>query len=253
MEIKFLTQDALDFLKNNLEENLELYQFADSSWIEQQVGYDPFVLYKSEIDDFTLDPTAKEIENVKLLYLSMRGLTDSDATDERLWSGLSHGTFWSFMQNNLLQGLQLNPRLKFNKGLVLNRYFFNIAENGRKRSLYINNLAKLWWAGRLTYDKDDTTDPFKALTLFETAFSHKIINTFSSNFMANSEIRFAVFDTGLYLQNKGITIKGDTLIPLLKFLNQLGGSIILDVFSREELKEMLIKWTAEHIDEIVSR
>ena len=93
----------------------------------------------------------------------------------------------------------------------------------------------------------------KYLKLFESAFSHKLINTYSSNYMANKTIRFSVFEAGLYLMNKGIEIKGDTLVPLTTYLNELGGKVLLDLYSFEELKSVLIKFADDNIDEIISR
>ena len=125
--------------------------------------------------------------------------------------------------------------------------------NARKRSIYINNLSKLWWAGRLCYNSDNKDNPFQYLSLFETAFSHKLINTFSSNYMANRDIRFSVFDTAQYIQSKGIPIKGDTMVPLLTYLNELGGRVLLDMIPRQQLTEMLISYTDKHIEDIIKR
>ena len=123
----------------------------------------------------------------------------------------------------------------------------------KARSIYINTLAKMWLLGRLCYNKENQEDPFKYLELFETAFSHKLINTFSSNILGNPKIRFAYFDTGLYIKSLGIPIKGDTLVPLLMYLNELGGRIVLDILEREEIYEMLVNFAINNLDEIKSR
>jgi hypothetical protein len=71
--------------------------------------------------------------------------------------------------------------------------------------------------------------------------------------LGNPKIRFAYFDTGLYIKSLGIPIKGDTLVPLLMYLNELGGRIVLDILEREEIYEMLVNFAINNLDEIKSR
>jgi len=253
MDIHFISQNDLDFLKENVSYNLENYKNDNNDWIEKELGHNPFIIFKKPIEDFKLKPEGKEIENAKILYSAMKGISDSEATDERIWVGLSHRYCWDFMRKNLEFSIEKSPRIKFNKSTVLNRYFHNTAKESRKRSIYINNLSKLWWAGRLCYNENDPEEEFKYLKLFESAFSHKLINTFSSNYMANKTIRFSVFEAGLHLMNKGVEIKGDTLIPLTTYLNELGGKVLLDLYSFEELKNVLIKFADENLDKITDK
>jgi len=253
MDLHFMSYEPMLFLKTNLDQFTHHYKEDTKDWLLEELGHDPLIPYKKEFPEFTLDPYDKEIHNAKKLFTALKDLSLSDATEERLWVGLSHGIFWEYMQKNTAYTLSLNPRSTFDTGFIKNRYFLNTEKNTQKRSLYIHALSKLWWAGSLTYDQENKSNPFQALWLFENAFSHKLINTFSSNFMANKTIRFALFDAGLYLNTSGIPIKGDTLVPLLKHLNELGGSVILDLYSREELAAHLIDYAKAHIHEIKSR
>ncbi len=252
MIVHFMREENLTFLKNNVESHLEHYKNDDKEWIQNILPHDPLIPFKKEFEAFTLDPEAAEVDNAKILYSSMKNLSDSDATDERLWAGLSHGVLGDFMQSHIKKSMEDNSRSKWNSNLILNRYFYN-DKNGTKRSIYINSLSKLWWIGRLTYDSSREDNPYASLELFRTAFSHKLVNTFSSNFMANPSIRFALFDTALQLKEQGVEIKGDTMIPLLKHLNELGGSMVLDLFSREELRNKLDQFTVDHFNEILAR
>jgi hypothetical protein len=253
MAIEFIGHDNLFFLKKNIHENVNAYKKADNSWLSDKFGYHPLSKFKNEFEIVELDPEGDEVDNVKLLYNAMKNLTDSDATDERLWVGLTHGAYWEFMRDSTEQSLKENQRLRFDESLILNRYFFNTARNAWKRSMYINSLSKLWWTGRMCYDMKNINDPYASLELFRSAFSHKLVNTFSNNFIANPETRFALFDAGLHLQSQGIDIKGDTLVPLMKYLNEIGGSFVLDHFSRVELRDKLIRFAEENIEEIKSR
>lgn len=248
-----MNQNDLDTLKTNVDSNLEYYKLKDNSWIIDKLGHNPLVEYKHDVEKFSLDPNLDEVDNARILYSAMKNISDSEATDERLWAGLTHGLFWDFMHESILIDIEASTKTKLSERLVLNRYFLNIKENARKRSLSINSLSKLWWAGRLTYDKDNKNDPYESLNLFRSAFSHKMVNTFSSNYMANPDIRFAVFDVALELQQDGIEIKGDTMIPILVYLNELGGKMILDTFTRKEWRSELKKFSIENLENIKNR
>lgn len=251
--LHFLSGEDLLFLKSNVSSNLDLYKEEKNDWIVQEFLQSPFIPYKREFQEIILDPEKSEVDNARILFSALKDLSPSDATDERFWAGLAHGALWEYMRESSKKSLEDNPRLSLDETFVKNRYFFNLEKNGHKRSLYINGLSKLWWAGKMTYDDSNAKDPFRYLNLFETAFSHKLINTFSSSFMASETVRFALFECGLYLKEQGIPIKGDTLVPMMKHLNELGGSMILDVMEREELQEKLIDFAIENLDEVMAR
>lgn len=42
-------------------------------------------------------PESTDVENSKILYLALKDLDNSQASDERLWAGLAHGQLWEFM------------------------------------------------------------------------------------------------------------------------------------------------------------
>lgn len=253
MKFYILSNDALDSLKVNVEHNEEYYKNDSSKWIKEQLGYNPFIEFNKRVEEFSLKPEGKETENTKILYSAMKNLSDSEATEERLWAGLTHSICWDFMRDNLKYNMENNKRIKFDSKTILNRYYFNTKVNGWKRSMYINTLSKMWWLGRLCYDKENKQDPFCYLDLFETAFSHKIINMLSSNILGNDSIRFSYFEAGLYIRSLGIEIKGDTMVPLMMYLNELGGRIVLDILSRDEIYDLLVGYTNKNIDEIKSR
>lgn len=251
MLIHFMREDDLNFFKTNVANHLAYYAYKDNHWIQNILDHDPLIPFKKDIIPFTLDPEADDVDNAKILYGAMKELSDSDATDERIWAGLNHGILWEFMRKHVESSLDANTRLKWNENLISNRFFYT--NNGVKRSIYINTLSKMWWIGRLTYDKDLPENPYASMELFRTAFSHKLINTFSSNFMANPVIRFGLFDAALSLKSQGVEIKGDTMVPLLKHLNELGGTMVLDLFSRDEIRDKLMLFSKNHLRDIKNR
>lgn len=252
MKLYYLDNDDLNQLKGNVEPNLENYRLEDNKWIVEQLGEGAFKEFYKDAPDFELDPQGREIDNVRKLYTNLKNITPSEASEERLWAGLSHSVFWDFMRESLKYDIETNARNRFNESTILNRYFFNMKSNARKRSMYISTLSKLWWVGHLCYNEQNQEDSFEYLKLFETAFSHKVINTFSSNIMAKKNIRFAVFDSALSIMEKGAPIKADTMTPMIKHMNEQAGLVLLDSYNFEHLKDIMDQFVRNNIDLIMS-
>ena len=95
MKVHFLTENALEALRVNLKENLRHYADKNNDWIYSYFGDEsPFIEYKQEFPEFKLTVDAEEdmgkndVKNTITLYSAMKNLTDTQATDERLWSTL---------------------------------------------------------------------------------------------------------------------------------------------------------------------
>lgn len=155
----------------------------------------------------------------------MIGLTDIQASDERLWAGLTHGTFYNYMHYRW--GNKSNNSLSNTKS----RYFF---AQSKRRSLVTNSLSRLWWIGKYTYD-EQYENPFELLNYFKNDFSTKALYLFSSNFSSNDKIRKALLIVVNNLENNGIKISSKRFNDIIMYLNVLGGTFLLDYYSKEEL------------------
>ena len=245
MKVHFLTENALEALRTNLRGNLRHYADATNDWIYDYFGSDnPFVEYKQEFPDFQLtfntnDDFGKiDVNNTITLYSAMRSLTDTQATDERLWSGMCHSDFWGFLKERW----QIDSYHDLKETSVKTRYFF---AHNKKRSLVTNSLAKLWWIGRLTYD-EKRTDPFELTKYLATDYSTKSLVIFSNNYISNSTVAIGLFSALKHLEDDGYRIKGkigrEIYYEATKYLNVLGGTYILDYFTSEEIEEKVIKY-----------
>lgn len=58
---------------------------------------------QSELEEFSLvadeadDLGKQDVKNALVLYSAMKSLSDTQATDERLWAGLCNGDFWDYL------------------------------------------------------------------------------------------------------------------------------------------------------------
>lgn len=236
MKIYFLKEEALDTLKGNTKTNLKKYTNPTNEWIMDFFdGQDTFGEYKKEVNDFVLDmsyekPEDSDIENIKIIYSAMNMLTETDATDERLWSGLEHGMFWEYLRYRWSSDKKIPT-----ENDIRNRFFFS---QGKKRSLITNSLSKLWWIGKLTYD-ENRKNPFELTEYLKQDFATKSRVLFSSNYSNNPIIVRAIISSLIEFQNQGININREIFIETTKYMNVLGGTYILDYFDEEELSEKI--------------
>lgn len=104
MKLQFVSYDNIDIIKSNLKSWVDNFKQDSSDWLQDELGNALFSDTKfAEIPDFSLDmsadkPFLTEAENVKRIYGNLRFLSDSQASDERLWAGLCLGPFWDYVK-----------------------------------------------------------------------------------------------------------------------------------------------------------
>ena len=238
MKLYFLKQDALDTLRGNVKTNVRKYMSPTNEWVVDFFdGQSPFVEYKKEVEDFSLDmsferPEESDVANIKVLYSAMKGLTETDATDERLWSGLEHGQFWDYIRYRWSLDKSIPTEREINS-----RFFYG---QSKRRSLLVNTLSRLWWIGKLTYD-EKRSNPFELTEVLTNDFATRTLMLFSSNYSSNPMIVRAILAAMLDAQKNGKIISRDTFTGITKYLNVLGGTYILDYFDEDVLKGKIEK------------
>ena len=248
MVIHFLKEDCLTALKANIAGNLKHYSEPTNDWVYEFFdGENPFQEYKFQIDDFQFDTeigvdhdlSKQDVENVIRLYSAMKNLTDTQASDERLWAGLTHGDFWNYMYQ------RWNIRKTSGDPIILNqtRYFFRATYGGR-RALFINSLARLWWIGKLTYCRE-RKDPFELTRYMNEDFATKSLVLFSSNYTSSPNVVHGLFEALLTLEKEGFSYgkkSRDVYYQATRYLNIFGGTHILDYYSEEEIKNKALNY-----------
>ena len=246
MKIYFMKQKALDYMKANINTlYVNYYRNKTNQWIYDLFDYDPFEFF-IDIPDFKLASleTKKgelDLENCKILYKNLMGISESQASDERLWAGLCNGVFYGYLIKRWdYNNLELKDS-KNDASTVHSRFFFK----GKTRAgLFRNSLAKYWWVGQATYQKD-AINKFELLdALGPEDFSSKISDLFYSNtFASNLTILSGICKAWKMFSNRGIklTMK-EHFRPALQYLNALGGGILLDILSEDEIKAIFFDY-----------
>lgn len=240
MKLQFISYDSLDAIKANLSPWAENFKLDSSAWLEHEFDNNLFLNSKfGEIPDFTLDTTAEkpfftEAANAQKVYENLKFLSDSQASDERLWAGLCLGPFWKYVQ------YRWDICKKATPANILQHYFFGY---GPRRSLTRNAISRLWWIGRLTYD-ENRSDPYE-LTKLVCENSDYIMHILERNTSNSPMIIRSFFDAILDARNKGVNINTDSVGELAKYLNLLGGIYILDCLPPERIHDKILEKALE--------
>jgi hypothetical protein len=240
VKLQFVGYDTLDAIKANLPAWVDNFKLDSSAWLEVEMDNALFRDTKyGEIPDFSLDmsedkPFATEATNAQRVYEHLKFLSDSQASDERLWAGLCLGPFWKYVQ------YRWDICKKATPANILQHYFFAY---GARRSLTRNALSRLWWIGRLTYD-ENRKDPYE-LTKFVCENTDHIMHILERNTSNNPMIIRSFVGAILEGRKSGLNINTDTVGELAKYLNLLGGTYILDCLPEERIYNKILDKATE--------
>lgn len=228
--IKFISEDALLEIKNN---HTLLYDNVVSSkkqTLEEAFQNDIIIRDTSvHADEFQLDMSAEkpeltDLENVKRVYKNMSMLSESQASDERIWAAYTLSVFADYMRYRWYPDSET---------AMMNRYFFSYSP---KRSLFRNGIARLWWIGHLTYDPDRAGDKYE-LTEYICRRQDNINLLLDINFGNNPSIVRAVIQSLIDAEKSGMAIDREKTRKLSEYINTLGGVYLVDAFSYDMIYE----------------
>lgn len=236
MKIKYMTRNAINDLKTNFTTYKKYYQSSDIEWMKNYIEKNNALqTSKIECEDFNLnmdeDYAISDMKNIIILYSALKNLSISDAADERLWSGLAHGQLWEYVQYRRKEEIKSNDDMKIKAS-----YFYI---RGTKRSSHIHCIARLWWAGHLTYD-ENREDPFELTrVLCEKAFASNLMLFSSSNFTANKELTIGILSSLKKWRDSGHELKRQHFVEATKYLNSMGSMTILDFLDRNNVEKII--------------
>lgn len=245
MKLYFMKQDAVDFMKHNMD-RLYTHYFQDETneWMTKEYGSNPFSVFM-EVPDFELAQIDAmsigevDFENCKILYNNLRSISESQSSDERLWAGLCNGTFYDYMRRRYQYPTKQLKKKETDASAVISRFFFS---GGTRSGFFRNGLAKCWWVGRATYDKGNDNHFARLDVIGANDLTTKISDIFYSNtFSSNPVILAGICDALKYFRDHGQQLDEKIHVrAAMKYLNAVGGATLLDVLSREEICKIVM-------------
>lgn len=247
MKLYIMKQETLNSLKGNLHMLYpKYYTESNTKWITDIYGEDAFIEFK-EIPDFSLTDLNSELgkgeidlNNCKIVYEKLMFLSESQASDERLWAGLAHTTFYDYMRRRWGYGYGKKPKdSKKEAGELRTRFFYS---GGTRAGFYRNTLAKCWWVGRNTYDAS-SSKPFEKLDIIGSNDINSKITEFFFNFTFSSNpfVLEGIIDAIMYFREKDVVLSvREHIRPAMSYLNAVGGAVILDCLPKGEITNILV-------------
>ena len=159
MQLTFFTEEAYEELFYNIKANEEHYLDCED-WISERYPGRNFVRKSSVVvHDFSPHISTErsdaalsedDLINVRFLYEGFKNLTPVQASNKYMWTCLCHTE--PMCRAYIINRWMANPR----KETIRTRFFVD----NTKDSLFNNALSRLWWYGYLTYDSENTGNPW---------------------------------------------------------------------------------------------
>lgn len=238
MNIKFISHDGLEDFKSNFNTYSKYYLEKDKASINE-LFEDKLIEGKVEYTfpnlEFDSDYINSDLINCKKVYESLKHLSLSQASQENLWVGLMNSEFLDYGLYRLNQTIE---RAKDTNNI--NNLFSALTfKQGKRRGQVVQNLSRLWWMGRYTYD-ETKTDPYELTDYFaKESFSSRLLLLSSRHLMTKDHVRLGYLDglkeyeTKYELPNKRVF----TETPL-KALYIQSGYRVLDILDRSEITDI---------------
>lgn len=226
-ELKIFSSSYLSRLSNDLssEGALQLYD-VDEFVFEEIFAPGSTGIFLN--DNLKLDPD-DDLKSSMLLYDNL-SLNETQASDPRLWTFLTHVRFWDYMKKRW----PINSSLKNPESRVKSRYFLI---NLNLRTLTRNGLSRLWWYAHITIDKN-RKDKY-ALTRILLSRADLTVGITERALGSSSVIRTSLLE--FLEKHPDIKENEDKSRQLLTGLSLAGGSKPLSFLSKESVSEILHK------------
>lgn len=183
------------------------------------------------------DGNTYDLENGKIIFEAYRDMDPLDATDARMWTYLSHVTYWDYMcARRPIEKQQDNKKAEY----IISHWFIDSLSPGK---LLRQDIAMLWWNVYLTYD-DSRKNPYE---LTEELFSmldytrHLLpgIQGRNRNFVY-ALLEFVIENNDLFSKYKESRVRF-----VMRRANYLAGYKNFTSLSKDDIKSIFAKYKNE--------
>lgn len=241
MIINFMKNDALDMLDSDISKNIAYYN-SKEKWIDryfEEKGYGNYSFSTGIMVpdvELTIGNSKTDYKNAVKLYESFkRQLNPVQASDLRLWSYLSHNTYWDYMRTRwAIDMASEEDEDDAGKDKIVSRigsrYFFKASKG---KAFVRQGIARLYWSAYLTYDESNPDNPYEMTEYF---LSKQDIFTVSTerSLARDKELLLAALKV---LKQNGDLKRAEIRSYFLN-LNQAGGVVVFDSLSKEDALEL---------------
>lgn len=186
-----------------------------------------------------------DFANIKSIYTTLKDLPLALAAKPEFWGILTHKYFFQYI---LKRSEVAKNNKQWTRKDILRDFYCASDKETPKRCIAMNPIARLWWAGHFSYDKENGQDPFALAHVFTAGneFNSLILLLCSSVQIGNDSIIKGLLDAICEWEKKQGYELGSRPIRALaieygtKYLNTIGALRMVDSLTREEIKELLL-------------
>lgn len=240
MRLQYLTEDFLQIVRSTAaNEHGPRYSRPDS-WLHELLGARSGIRESQiEVTDLPVLPcepdarTESDAANSIALYERLKMLTPVQASDERLWTCLTHSHYWEYMRARW-------PRASEDSfESIETRWFF---KGSAMERLARNGLARLWWGAYATV-LPDAPDPYRLTRILfkntEVQFGYMERLFGKNRCVLHTALDFIELNSS---RIKNCSSLSDWARDTGKIINSVGGVLQLDALEPSEVRSILEDW-----------
>lgn len=186
-----------------------------------------------------------DFANIKSIYTTLKNLPLALAAKPEFWGILAHKYFFQYI---LKRSEVAKNNKQWTRKDILRDFYCASDKETPKRCIAMNPIARLWWAGRFSYDSENAQNPFALAHVFTAGneFNSLILLLCSSVQIGNDSVIKGLLDAICEWEKKQGYELGTRPIRALaiengtKYLNNIGALRMVDSLTREEIKKQLL-------------
>jgi len=236
MQLKYLKEEAVNKLIENIGENLHRYR--EGNFSDLLDNSDLLTLHGVMIDEDALsniicssDPST-DIQNSNIVFNSIHGLNPYLARDRRIWSYLTHTLGLGYSRARWLIPEDDEDAINF----ILN-HMFAIGNRGFMR---MNALSRLWWTAYVaSKGKYTTLDEGIATLLTKQDVRGMVIER--PNISTNNHVLSSILNVlnDLYQNEDESPVERAMVRESMKKINFVGGAKLIQAMSEDEVSKIV--------------
>lgn len=248
MKIKYITDDALAQCRQNVDTIYEEVVCLGRQSLPDLFHCEHLIKEMSlDIPKITLvmsekAPHLTDACNAEIVYEAMQGLSDSQASEEKLWAAYTFHEQLDYMKYRW-------PAKDVNA--MKNHYLFSY---GARKSLFRNGISRLWWLGRITKDVSrknpyeltkyvcEHTDAIQSICEQPVCQQPRILRgVIKALYDLDRTYELEEADKIPLEERKGVHIHKIIIQDLGKYLNLLSGTYLLDMYDEQKMYDIVCK------------
>lgn len=239
-KVRYFTASAVDDLRSEIVRRLDWYyqpsQDGARKWVNPREALRDAGIDAAEIGgllEISAQSHRDDPHNAIAVYNALSELTPHQASEERLWTYLTHMQGAEYVAARWLSDRPDDDEKAAQK--VRNHFF----ARGNRALIRDNGISRLWWLGFIAHKTDpEAPDRFLEILLHRQDVRSALLERPAVS--TNPKVLRRIYDVMLeHWENGGELFQRDPFRQWMVNLNRRGGVVLLDALSDDQLDEVV--------------